>query len=318
MHPAMSGPHAAGAGPRRRRRPRRPRGAALPRRPPGDRGRARPGGGARWPAPTRSCAALNGGALDDPRVAGGARRRVRLAADRRRALRRGGRRPARPGRDGHRQALHRRVLRADRSVLAEGGRLVVQSGSPYFAPRSYWSIEASVREAGFATVPYHVDVPSFGDWGFLLAAAGHRPAGAGIAGRRLRCASSTRACCRRRRPSPPTGAAWTCRPPPCSGPTCWSTPARSGAATEVPPVARDRSLSRRGQCPVPTCRDSLDPGGRCDRDLGKENHCSIPSTPARTSLGVVTISTNCCGCSAHPAHRPHHHALHSSAPSRRR
>ncbi|RQX19748.1 polyamine aminopropyltransferase [Micromonospora ureilytica] len=62
-----------------------------------------------------------------------------------------------------------------RSVLAEQGRLVVQSGSPYFAPRSYWSIDASVREAGFATVPYHVDVPSFGDWGFLLATAGTVP-----------------------------------------------------------------------------------------------------------------------------------------------
>ncbi|MEV4523411.1 polyamine aminopropyltransferase [Micromonospora tulbaghiae] len=59
-----------------------------------------------------------------------------------------------------------------RPVLAPGGRLVVQSGSPYFAPRSYWSIERSVREAGFATVPYHVDVPSFGDWGFVLAAPG--------------------------------------------------------------------------------------------------------------------------------------------------
>ncbi|MFG1845611.1 polyamine aminopropyltransferase [Micromonospora carbonacea] len=62
-----------------------------------------------------------------------------------------------------------------RAVLADGGRLVVQSGSPYFAPRSYWSIEASVREAGFATVPYHVDVPSFGDWGFVLAAPGAAP-----------------------------------------------------------------------------------------------------------------------------------------------
>jgi spermidine synthase len=62
-----------------------------------------------------------------------------------------------------------------RSVLAEQGRLVVQSGSPYFAPRSYWSIDASVREAGFATVPYHVDVPSFGDWGFLLATTGTVP-----------------------------------------------------------------------------------------------------------------------------------------------
>ncbi|GAB2944181.1 polyamine aminopropyltransferase [Micromonospora polyrhachis] len=62
-----------------------------------------------------------------------------------------------------------------RAVLAPGARMVVQSGSPYFAPRSFWCIDASIREAGFATVPYHVDVPSFGDWGFLLAAAGSTP-----------------------------------------------------------------------------------------------------------------------------------------------
>ena len=65
-------------------------------------------------------------------------------------------------------------------MLAPGGRLVVQSGSPYFAPRSYWSIERSIREAGFATVPYHVDVPSFGDWGFVLAAPGATPPALGL------------------------------------------------------------------------------------------------------------------------------------------
>ena len=59
-----------------------------------------------------------------------------------------------------------------RHALAAGGRLAVQAGSPYFAPRSYWCIEASVRAAGFTATPYHVDVPSFGDWGFLLATPG--------------------------------------------------------------------------------------------------------------------------------------------------
>ncbi|XVQ12715.1 polyamine aminopropyltransferase [Spirillospora sp. CA-255316] len=54
-------------------------------------------------------------------------------------------------------------------VLAPGGRMVVQSGSPYFAPRSFWCIEKTVRAAGLSTVPYHVDVPSFGDWGYVLA-----------------------------------------------------------------------------------------------------------------------------------------------------
>ena len=57
-------------------------------------------------------------------------------------------------------------------ILAPGGRMVVQSGSPYFAPKSFWSIEKSIAAAGFAVTPYHVDVPSFGDWGFGLAAPG--------------------------------------------------------------------------------------------------------------------------------------------------
>lgn len=56
-----------------------------------------------------------------------------------------------------------------RSVLAPGGAIAVQSGSPWFAPDAFWCVERTLREAGFATVPYHVDVPSFGDWGFVAA-----------------------------------------------------------------------------------------------------------------------------------------------------
>ncbi|MFD5320123.1 polyamine aminopropyltransferase [Streptomyces sp. NPDC127098] len=55
------------------------------------------------------------------------------------------------------------------NILAPDARVVVQSGSPFFAPRTYWSIDASIRQAGFATTPYQVDVPSFGNWGFTLA-----------------------------------------------------------------------------------------------------------------------------------------------------
>jgi spermidine synthase len=65
--------------------------------------------------------------------------------------------------------------------LAPGARIAVQAGSPYFAPRSFWCIEASIRAAGFAAVPYHVDVPSFGDWGFVLAASGPTPPALGLA-----------------------------------------------------------------------------------------------------------------------------------------
>ena len=63
-----------------------------------------------------------------------------------------------------------------RRALAPGGRLVVQSGSPYFARESFWGIEATLRAAGWGTTPYHVDVPSFGDWGFVLALPGRAPA----------------------------------------------------------------------------------------------------------------------------------------------
>jgi len=61
-----------------------------------------------------------------------------------------------------------------RRALAPGGRVVVQSGSPYFARRAYWSIAASMQAADLAVTSYHVDVPSFGDWGFHLAAVGDR------------------------------------------------------------------------------------------------------------------------------------------------
>jgi spermidine synthase len=53
--------------------------------------------------------------------------------------------------------------------LAPGSTLVVQSTSPAFARASFWCIDKTVRAAGFHTLPYHVFVPSFGDWGFVLA-----------------------------------------------------------------------------------------------------------------------------------------------------
>lgn len=53
--------------------------------------------------------------------------------------------------------------------LTADGVVVVQSTSPYFAPEAFWSIVKTVEEAGLQVYPYHVYVPSFGDWGFTLA-----------------------------------------------------------------------------------------------------------------------------------------------------
>jgi spermidine synthase len=53
--------------------------------------------------------------------------------------------------------------------LAPGGRLVVQSTSPYLARQSFWCIVHTLQAVGLHTVPYHAYVPSFGEWGYVLA-----------------------------------------------------------------------------------------------------------------------------------------------------
>lgn len=53
--------------------------------------------------------------------------------------------------------------------LAPGAAFSVQATSPMFARRSYWCIVETLRASGFVVRPYHVPVPSFGEWGFVLA-----------------------------------------------------------------------------------------------------------------------------------------------------
>ena len=67
--------------------------------------------------------------------------------------------------------------------------LVTQATSPFYAPEAYWTIVATLEAAlpadhpagPLEAQPYHIHVPSFGEWGFVLAgrgsidAAGLRP-----------------------------------------------------------------------------------------------------------------------------------------------
>jgi spermidine synthase len=48
--------------------------------------------------------------------------------------------------------------------------VAVQSTSPLMARQSYWCINRTLESAGFQVRPYHALVPSFGEWGFALAA----------------------------------------------------------------------------------------------------------------------------------------------------
>jgi len=53
--------------------------------------------------------------------------------------------------------------------LAPAGAVVVQATSPLFARRSFWCISDTMAAAGLHVQPYHVTVPSFGVWGYVLA-----------------------------------------------------------------------------------------------------------------------------------------------------
>jgi spermidine synthase len=119
--------------------------------------------------------AANDGALDDPRVqvvVADAMTWLRTAAERFDAVVVDLPDPDQPATAKlYSQEFYGLAARA----LAPGGRLVVQAGSPYFAPEAFWCIDATVASTGLRTSTYHVDVPSFGDWGFVLAARGAAP-----------------------------------------------------------------------------------------------------------------------------------------------
>lgn len=61
--------------------------------------------------------------------------------------------------------------------MTEDGLMVVQSTSPYYAKKAFWSINKTIQSEGFTVLPYHLEVPAFGDWGFNLACKHTPPAG---------------------------------------------------------------------------------------------------------------------------------------------
>ncbi|MQQ10220.1 polyamine aminopropyltransferase [Epibacterium sp. SM1979] len=79
-------------------------------------------------------------------------------------------------------ALSKLYSRAFYSLLMERlsprGVMVTQAGSPFYARQAFWSVVQTVAAArnpvqvgaGPWTLPYHTYVPSFGDWGFVMAA----------------------------------------------------------------------------------------------------------------------------------------------------
>lgn len=61
--------------------------------------------------------------------------------------------------------------------LTETGVAVTQSTSPYYAKKSFWCINKTVKTQFDNVIPYHLQVPSFGEWGFNLMYNGERKLG---------------------------------------------------------------------------------------------------------------------------------------------
>ena len=57
--------------------------------------------------------------------------------------------------------------------LSASGYAVVQTTSPLVARQSFWTVATTIESVGLQATPYHANVPSFGEWGYIIAS--HRP-----------------------------------------------------------------------------------------------------------------------------------------------
>ncbi|MEY2953926.1 MAG: hypothetical protein RLZZ401_2013 [Pseudomonadota bacterium] len=62
--------------------------------------------------------------------------------------------------------------------LSASGYAVIQTTSPLVARQSFWTVVQTIESVGLHTTPYHANVPSFGEWGFVIASRRpwHKPA----------------------------------------------------------------------------------------------------------------------------------------------
>ncbi len=60
------------------------------------------------------------------------------------------------------------------SRLSAAGTVAVQATSPYFSKKSFLCIGRTLESAGFYVIPFHENIPSFGDWGFFIGVSARR------------------------------------------------------------------------------------------------------------------------------------------------
>ena len=53
--------------------------------------------------------------------------------------------------------------------LSASGYAVIQTTSPLVARKSFWTVVQTIESVGLTATPYHAHVPSFGEWGYIIA-----------------------------------------------------------------------------------------------------------------------------------------------------
>ena len=53
--------------------------------------------------------------------------------------------------------------------LSASGYAVIQTTSPLVARQSFWTVATTIESVGLTATPYHAHVPSFGEWGYIIA-----------------------------------------------------------------------------------------------------------------------------------------------------
>jgi spermidine synthase len=53
--------------------------------------------------------------------------------------------------------------------LSASGYAVIQTTSPLVARKSFWTVAVTIESVGLTATPYHAHVPSFGEWGYIIA-----------------------------------------------------------------------------------------------------------------------------------------------------
>jgi spermidine synthase len=74
-----------------------------------------------------------------------------------------------PNNEGLSKLYSQQFYRILRSKMTPDGIFATQAASPYFVREAFWMIVQTIEASDFFAIPLRLNVPSFGEWGFVVA-----------------------------------------------------------------------------------------------------------------------------------------------------